>query len=450
MDILEPARKACQALTGSSLPRNRLVIYPQSGLARPGRTTARGPAGPVAITAAEPLLNIHSMLGIVLGGVTSKRDGSRRPWLPTQDERSFDERYRLWAGRSGELFAEASRYIPGGAGSSARTVKFGWKPYPPFMAEGTGSRLRDVDGHEYVDYLLGLGPMILGHRHPAVTRGRDPGRDRPGHLLRPALRAGDRGGPQGHRGRARRRPGPVLQLRQRGGRHGPPAGPRAHRPPADHPLRGPLPRLAGHHLLEQPRRPRAGRPGPHAAPGAVRSRRPGRARRHAHRADLERPRELHRGHGGARRPGGRGHHRARGVQHRVHPARARLPGTAARADPAARRAAHLRRGDHRLPVRAGRRPGVLRRDPGPDHHGQGPGRRLPGRRHRRVARGHVHDRRRPLLALRHLQRQHDRVRRGQRDHGRAGRARPVRAPARARRVADERAAQAGRGRRACR
>ena len=86
------------------------------------------------------------------------------------DERAFDERYRQWARRSGELFTEASRVIPGGAGSSARTVKFGWKPYPPFMAEGYGSRLRDVDGHEYVDYLLGLGPMILGHRHPAVTR----------------------------------------------------------------------------------------------------------------------------------------------------------------------------------------------------------------------------------------------------------------------------------------
>jgi glutamate-1-semialdehyde 2,1-aminomutase len=37
------------------------------------------------------------------------------------------------------------------------------------MASGSGSRLTDVDGHEYVDYLLGLGPMILGHRHPAVT-----------------------------------------------------------------------------------------------------------------------------------------------------------------------------------------------------------------------------------------------------------------------------------------
>jgi glutamate-1-semialdehyde 2,1-aminomutase len=49
-------------------------------------------------------------------------------------------------------------------------VKFGWRPCPPFLAEGTGSRLRDVDGHEYVDYLLGLGPMILGHRHPAVTQ----------------------------------------------------------------------------------------------------------------------------------------------------------------------------------------------------------------------------------------------------------------------------------------
>ncbi len=82
---------------------------------------------------------------------------------------TFDDRYGRWAGRSRELFDQASQVIPGGAGSSARTAKFGWQPYPPFMATGTGSRLTDVDGHEYVDYLLGLGPMILGHRHPAVT-----------------------------------------------------------------------------------------------------------------------------------------------------------------------------------------------------------------------------------------------------------------------------------------
>ncbi len=83
---------------------------------------------------------------------------------------TFDQRYQAWARRSGELFGVASRYIPGGAGSSARTAKFGWQPYPPFLVQGSGSRVRDADGHEYVDYLLGLGPMILGHRHPAVTQ----------------------------------------------------------------------------------------------------------------------------------------------------------------------------------------------------------------------------------------------------------------------------------------
>lgn len=83
---------------------------------------------------------------------------------------TFDQRYQAWAPRSGELFGMAGRYVPGGAGSSARTTQFGWRPYPPFVAQGSGSRVRDVDGHSYIDYLLGLGPMILGHRHPAVTQ----------------------------------------------------------------------------------------------------------------------------------------------------------------------------------------------------------------------------------------------------------------------------------------
>lgn len=82
---------------------------------------------------------------------------------------TFTEQYPHRMKKSKELFDRAKQIIPGGAGSSARTVKFGWRPYPPFIAEGSGSRLVDVDGNEYVDYLLGLGPMILGHRHPAVT-----------------------------------------------------------------------------------------------------------------------------------------------------------------------------------------------------------------------------------------------------------------------------------------
>ena len=62
----------------------------------------------------------------------------------------FQTEYPRFAARSGELFREASKIIPGGAGSSARTVKFGWKPYPPFIASGSGSHLTDVDGHEHV------------------------------------------------------------------------------------------------------------------------------------------------------------------------------------------------------------------------------------------------------------------------------------------------------------
>ncbi len=68
------------------------------------------------------------------------------------------------------LFERAKTTIPGGAGSTARLPRNGWNPYPLFIAEGSGSRLRDVDGNEYIDYLLGLGPMILGHRHPVVTQ----------------------------------------------------------------------------------------------------------------------------------------------------------------------------------------------------------------------------------------------------------------------------------------
>lgn len=83
---------------------------------------------------------------------------------------TFQDEYCRRTARSRELFERASVVIPGGAGSSARTVKFGWQPYPPFAHHGTGSHLFDADGNDYIDYLLGLGPMILGHRHPVVTR----------------------------------------------------------------------------------------------------------------------------------------------------------------------------------------------------------------------------------------------------------------------------------------
>lgn len=70
---------------------------------------------------------------------------------------------------SGRMFERAARVLPGGVGSSARMVRAGWKPYPPFVASAEGSRVTDVDGNVYLDYLLGLGPMLLGHRNPEVT-----------------------------------------------------------------------------------------------------------------------------------------------------------------------------------------------------------------------------------------------------------------------------------------
>ena len=71
--------------------------------------------------------------------------------------------------RSAELFPEACEFIPAGVNSTARARFSGWEPYPIFADHGTGSHLFDVDGNEYIDYLLGLGPMILGHRPPRVT-----------------------------------------------------------------------------------------------------------------------------------------------------------------------------------------------------------------------------------------------------------------------------------------
>ncbi|WP_052765251.1 aspartate aminotransferase family protein [Mycolicibacterium obuense] len=90
--------------------------------------------------------------------------------MDTHAMTSFDTAYAERTTATKALYDRARRTIPGGAGSTARLPRNGWKPYPLFMSEGKGSRLRDADGNEYIDYLLGLGPMILGHRHPQVTQ----------------------------------------------------------------------------------------------------------------------------------------------------------------------------------------------------------------------------------------------------------------------------------------
>ena len=65
------------------------------------------------------------------------------------------------------LFEEAKKYIPGGVNSPVRAFK-SVGGTPPFIASALGSKIYDVDGKEYLDYVSSWGPMIVGHRHPQV------------------------------------------------------------------------------------------------------------------------------------------------------------------------------------------------------------------------------------------------------------------------------------------
>lgn len=69
--------------------------------------------------------------------------------------------------QSQELFSKAQNLIPGGVNSPVRSFR-SVNGLPRFIARGKGSRMWDVDGYEYVDYLCSWGPLILGHAHPEV------------------------------------------------------------------------------------------------------------------------------------------------------------------------------------------------------------------------------------------------------------------------------------------
>lgn len=69
--------------------------------------------------------------------------------------------------KSEELFAKAKSIIPGGVNSPVRAFSaVGGNPL--FIAKSAGSKIYDVDGNEYIDYVGSWGPMIAGHTHPRV------------------------------------------------------------------------------------------------------------------------------------------------------------------------------------------------------------------------------------------------------------------------------------------
>jgi glutamate-1-semialdehyde 2,1-aminomutase len=69
--------------------------------------------------------------------------------------------------RSEDLFRRAQQIIPGGVNSPVRAFR-SVGGTPPFLARGEGSHVFDVDGNEYIDYVGSWGPLLLGHRHPAI------------------------------------------------------------------------------------------------------------------------------------------------------------------------------------------------------------------------------------------------------------------------------------------
>ncbi|WP_375790242.1 glutamate-1-semialdehyde 2,1-aminomutase [Paenibacillus agricola] len=70
--------------------------------------------------------------------------------------------------RSAKAFAEAREVIPGGVNSPVRAFKsVGLTPL--FMERGVGSRVYDIDGNEFIDYIGSWGPLIVGHCHPEVV-----------------------------------------------------------------------------------------------------------------------------------------------------------------------------------------------------------------------------------------------------------------------------------------
>jgi glutamate-1-semialdehyde 2,1-aminomutase len=74
------------------------------------------------------------------------------------------DRFERRTARSKELNARARRSLPGG---DTRWATF-YLPYPAYMVEGSGCRMHDADGNEYIDFLNNYTSLVHGHRHPAI------------------------------------------------------------------------------------------------------------------------------------------------------------------------------------------------------------------------------------------------------------------------------------------
>ncbi|MBU6996982.1 MAG: aspartate aminotransferase family protein [Theionarchaea archaeon] len=75
------------------------------------------------------------------------------------------DQYRKTHSRSWKFHQRAAKVLPGG---DTRSVTY-FDPYPCFIESGSGCRIYDVDGNEYLDFLNNYTALILGHAHPQVV-----------------------------------------------------------------------------------------------------------------------------------------------------------------------------------------------------------------------------------------------------------------------------------------
>ena len=76
------------------------------------------------------------------------------------------ETYEKRTPHSREAHRRAANRVPIGVGSNYRF----YPPYPLFVRDAAGSRIRDLDGNEYLDHNLCYGALFAGHCHPAVMK----------------------------------------------------------------------------------------------------------------------------------------------------------------------------------------------------------------------------------------------------------------------------------------
>src|SRR5687768_14530902 len=73
----------------------------------------------------------------------------------------------MMGNNSHQLFKRAQVRLPGGVNSPVRAFrKVGGEPF--FVDQARGALIRDVDGNEYIDYVMSWGPLMLGHAHPSI------------------------------------------------------------------------------------------------------------------------------------------------------------------------------------------------------------------------------------------------------------------------------------------